>query len=180
MHSNNVSRARAAVAAVSLAVCAACAVAGEPAAEEETSEASGGYVGAAATIVLPQGGSSMRRLGGGTLRAGWYFGEFWAIEGDAAWLENMAGLGVDALWHIQGWRPYGDLFGYSRFDPFLTAGARGWVGDGSGQVGPAVGIGTFWHLTDDWSLRFDAVATLGLDSRVEVVHAISIGVQRSF
>ena len=179
MHSNNVSRARAAVAAVSLAVCAACAVAG-PAAEEETSEASGGYVGAAATIVLPQGGSSMRRLGGGTLRAGWYFGEFWAIEGDAAWLENMAGLGVDALWHIQGWRPYGDLFGYSRFDPFVTVGARGWVGGDAGQVGPKAGVGAFWHMTEAWSLRLDADATLGLDSRAEVVYSIAAGVQYSF
>ena len=178
MNSKYYRRVKVFVAAVAILATAAAAAA--PDFEEESSDATGGYVGAAATIVLPQGGSSMRRLGGGTLRAGWYFGEFWAIEGDAAWLENMAGLGVDALWHIQGWRPYGDLFGYSRFDPFLTAGARGWVGDGSGQVGPAVGIGTFWHLTDDWSLRFDAVATLGLDSRVEVVHAISIGVQRSF
>ena len=178
MKSNRSRYIKAAMAAVAILATAAASAA--PDFEEESSDATGGYVGAAATIVLPQGGSSMRRLGGGTLRAGWYFGEFWAIEGDAAWLENMAGLGVDALWHIQDWSFYGDLFGYSRFDPFLTAGARGWVGDGSGQVGPAVGIGTFWHLTDDWSLRFDAVATLGLDSRVEVVHAISIGVQRSF
>lgn len=179
MKSARSSYVRAAIAAVILA-SAAAATAAEASFEEESAAATGGYVGAAATIVLPQGGSSMRRLGGGTLRAGWYFGEFWALEGDVAWLENMAGLGVDALWHVQGWQPYGDLFGYSRFDPFLTAGARGWVGDGSGQVGPAVGIGTFWHLTDDWSLRFDAVATLGLDSRVEVVHALSLGVQRSF
>ena len=152
-------------------------------AAEELAEDSGGagaYIGVAASLTLPQGGSAMRRLGGGALRAGWYLGEFWAVEGEASWLENAAGLGVDSLWHLQGCSLYGDLFGYSRFDPFLTAGARGWVGDGSGQVGPAVGIGTFWHLTDDWSLRFDAVATLGLDSRVEVVHAISIGVQRSF
>ena len=180
MHSDSMSRTRAAVAAASLAVFTACSAAAGANAEEESPDAAGGYVGAAATIVLPQGGSSMRRLGGGALRAGWYFGEFWAIEGDAAWLENMAWLGVDALWHVQGWSFYGDLFGYSRFDPFLTAGARGWLGDGSGQVGPAVGVGTFWHLTDNWSLRFDAVATLGLDSGVEVVHALSVGVQRSF
>ena len=179
MKSARSSYVRAAIAAVILA-SAAAATAAEASFEEESAAATGGYVGAAATIVLPQGGSSMRRLGGGTLRAGWYFGEFWALEGDAAWLENMAGLGVDTLWHIQDWSFYGDLFGYSRFDPFLTAGARGWMGEGSGQVGPAVGIGTFWHLTDDWSLRFDAVATLGLDSEVEVVHAMSVGVQRSF
>ena len=131
-------------------------------------------------MTLPQGGSSMRRLGGGVLRAGWYLGEFWALEGDAAWLENMAGLGVDALWHIQDWSFYGDLFGYSRFDPFLTAGARGWIGDGSGQVGPAVGIGTFFHLTDNWSLRGDAQATLGLDGDCQMVYSLAFGVQYSF
>ena len=181
MDSNRSHCVHAAMAVVAILASAAVATAAEPSSmEEETSDSTSGYVGAAAAVVLPQGGSSMRRLVGGAVRAGWYFGEFWALEGEAAWLENMAGLGVDALWHIQGWPLYGDLFGYSRFDPFLTAGARGWTGRGSGQVGPAVGIGTFWHLTDDWSLRLDAVATLGLDSNVEVGHAISVGVQRDF
>lgn len=165
------------VVALALSAYAMCATAEEA---EEACGTSCGYVGASAGIVLPQGGSSMRRLGGGALRAGWYLGEFWALEGDASWLENAAGLGVDALWHLQGWSLYGDLFGFSRFDPFLTAGARGWIGGGSGQVGPAAGVGAFLHLTDEWSLRFDAVATLGLDSRVEVVHTLSFGVQRSF
>ena len=169
-----------AIAAVAVFASAVCATAAESNIEEESADAVGGYVGVSAAMVLPQGGSSMRRLGGGALRTGWYLGEFWAVEGEAAWLEDMAGLGIDALWHIQSWSLYGDLFGYSRFDPFLTAGARGWIGDGSGQVGPAAGIGTFWHLTDNWSLRFDAVATLGLDSDAEVVHTLSIGVQRSF
>ena len=178
MKSNRSRHIKAAMAAV--AILASAAAAAAPDADEEPSDSTGGYVGAAATIVLPQGGAAMRRLGGGALRAGWYFGEFWALEGDAAWLENMAGLGVDALWHIQDWSLYGDLFGYSRFDPFLTGGVRGWVGGGSGQVGPAAGIGAFWHLTDNWSLRLDAVATLGLDSEVEVVHSLSVGVQRSF
>ncbi|MBQ2630436.1 MAG: hypothetical protein IJG13_12225 [Kiritimatiellae bacterium] len=167
---------------VIVAALAALVSLAAPAAEEleEASDGGGGYIGAAAAMTLPQGGSSMRRLGGGALRAGWYLGEFWALEGEAAWLENSAGLGVDALWHLQGWSLYGDLFGYSRFDPFLTAGARGWIGGSAGQVGPSAGIGTFWHLTDEWSLRFDAAATLGLDTETEVVYSLSVGVQRSF
>ena len=127
---------------------------------EEASDDTGGYVGVAAAITLPQGGSSMRRLGGGALRAGWYFDEFLALEGEVDWLENAAG--------------------YSRFDPFFTAGARGWIGGSAGQVGPSAGVGTFWHLTDEWSLRFDAAATLGLDTATEVVYSLSVGVQRSF
>ena len=87
---------------------------------------------------------------------------------------------MDALWHLQGWSLYGDLFGYSRFDPFFTAGARGWIGGSGGRVGPAAGVGTFWHLPDEWSLRFDAAATLGLDTETEVVYSLSAGVQRSF
>ena len=160
-------------AAVSFAAVAAAEV-------EEVSGESGGYVGVAASLTLPQGGSSMRRLGGGALRTGWYLGEFWAVEGEAAWLENMAGLGVDSLWHLQGCSLYGDLFGYSRFDPFVTVGARGWVGGDAGQVGPKAGIGAFWHMTEAWSLRIDADATLGLDSCTEVVYSRSAGVQYSF
>lgn len=148
--------------------------------EAEEPSDSGCYAGASAALAIPQGGSRMRRLGGGALRAGLYLGEFWAVEGEASWMEDAAGLAVSALWHLQGWPFYGDLFGYSRFDPFLTAGARGWIGGSFGQVGPAAGVGAFWHLTDEWSLRFDAVPTLGLDSRVEVVYAFSVGVQRAF
>ena len=148
--------------------------------EEESSGGAECYVGVSGALTLPQGGSSMRRIGGGALRVGRYFGDFWALEGEAAWLEDAAGLGVDVLWHLQGWSLYGDLFGYSRFDPFLTAGVRGWIGGPAGQVGPSAGVGTYWHLTEEWSLRFDANATLGLDSAVEVVYTLSAGVQRTF
>lgn len=130
------------------------------------------YVGAAAAIALPQGGSChLRRVGGASLRAGYYLSDFWAIEGEGAWLENAAGLSVAGLWH---W------WGYERLDPFFTVGARGWIGRDCGQVGPKVGIGTFYHLTDSWSLRADVDATLGLDSAVEVDYTISAGVQYSF
>ena len=152
-------------------------------AAEELAEDSGGagaYIGVAASLTLPQGGSAMRRLGGGALRVGCYLCEFWAVEGEASWLENAAGLGVDSLWHLQGCSLYGDLFGYSRFDPFVTVGARGWIGGSAGQVGPKAGVGAFWHLTETWSLRLDADATLGLDSRAEVVYSLAAGVQYSF
>jgi hypothetical protein len=42
------------------------------------------YVGASATMLLPQGGSGMRRLGGGTARIGYYLSELLAVEADAA------------------------------------------------------------------------------------------------
>ena len=147
----------------------------------ETDDFARGYVGVSGAMAMPQGGAShMRRLGGASLRGGWYATESLAAEGEAAWLENAAGLAVQGLWHWQGADLYGDLFGYSRFDPFFTFGARGWTGHGIGQVGPKAGVGAFWHLTDEWSLRADADATLGLDSGVAMLYTLTLGVQYAF
>ena len=139
---------------------------------------SGWYAGGAAQLVLPQGGSRMRRLGGGAARAGRYLTDSLALECEAAWLEDSAGLAARAVWHLHGWEEFDMLFGYERLDPFLSAGARGWIHDG--QVGPSAGLGAFYYLTDDWALRFDAEATLGLDTRVETVYSISAGIQYFF
>ena len=138
------------------------------------------HVGLSGSLLLPQGGSKMHRVGGAALRGGYYLAEDWAIEGEAAWLEDAAGLSAAALGHFQGWDFYGDLFGYSRFDPFVTFGARGWIGRGCGQVGPKVGLGAFYHLTDSWSLRADADATLGLETNCEMLYSLSVGIQHSF
>lgn len=138
------------------------------------------YVGLSGSVTLPQGGSRMHRVGGAAIRGGTYLTEDWAVEGEVAWLENFASLGVQALGHFQGWGLYSDLFGYSRFDPFVTLGAKGWVGDGCGQVGPKAGLGAFYHLTDSWSLRADADATLGLETNCEMLYSISAGFQYAF
>ncbi len=138
------------------------------------------FVGFSGSMMLPQGGSQLRTVGGGAARLGFYLTEDWAIEGEAAWLEDVAGLSVDVLGHFQGWSFYGDLFGYSRFDPFITLGAKGWIGADDGQVGPKVGLGAFYHLTDSWALRFDADATLGLESQCEMLYTLSVGIQYSF
>ena len=126
------------------------------------------YAGSSATLVIPQGGSDMRRLGGATARVGYYVTEALAVEADAAWLEDCAGLGVQGLWHI---------WGYERFDPFLTFGARGWI---DGDLGPVAGLGAFYHLTDNWSLRADAQATLGVDCDCNMVYSLGAGVQYTF
>ena len=144
---------------------------------EEPAE-SGWYAGGAAQLVLPQGGSRMRRLGGGAARAGRYLTDSLALECEAAWLEDSAALAARAVWHLHGWEEFDMLFGYERFDPFLSAGAKGWFHDG--QVGPSAGIGAFYYLTDEWALRLDAEATLGLDSRVETVYSVSAGIQWFF
>ena len=171
----------AAVAALTASVCFATCGATAQDSEYETEDAVDIYVGVSGAMTLPQGGSDrMRRLGGAAVRAGWYLGEFWSVEGEAAWLENSAGFAAQGLWHWQSADVYGRMFGYSQFDPFFTFGARGWLGRGIGQVGPKAGVGAFWHLTDNWSLRADADATLGLDGDVEVHYTLSAGVQYSF
>lgn len=138
------------------------------------------YVGLSGSLLLPQGGSDARRAGGASLRGGYYLTEDFAVEGEAAWLEDGAGLAAQGLWHWQGWSGYGDLFGYSRFDPFFTFGAKGRVGRGPGQVGPKAGFGALYHLTDSWALRADADATLGLDTRTEMVYTLGVGIQYEF
>lgn len=136
--------------------------------EEDRDESGRWYAGASASLVMPQGGHPMRRAGGAALRVGCYLADTLSVEADATWLEDCAGLGVQGLWHA---------YGYERFDPFLTFGARGWI---DGDVGPCAGIGTFYHLTDSWSLRADAQVTLGLDGECDMVYSLGVGVQYSF
>ena len=145
-----------------------------------SAESDGGWaVGGAAQLVLPQGGSDCRRKAGGSVRVARYLTDSLALEGEAAWLEDSVGLSLRTLWHLHGWDEYDKLFGFSRFDPFFTFGAKGWIGS-SGAVGPSAGFGAFWYLTDDWALRADADATLGLDGEVGMAYSIGVGVQYSF
>ena len=136
------------------------------------------YVGAAGTLVLPQGGSSMRRLGGAAARAGLYLSDALAVEVEAGSFEDLAGLAARGVWHMQGWESFGRLFGYERLDPFLSVGARGWLP--AGQVGPAFGVGAFYYLGDSWAIRVESELVVGLDSSVETVHSLSVGLQYSF
>ncbi len=126
-------------------------------------------VGVVGQMVFPQGGSRMSRRTGAGVRLGYYVTEMLAIEGEAMWMEQSAGLALKGLWH---W------WGYEQVDPFFTFGARGWIHDG--QVGPCVGAGAFYHLNDYWSIRFDADATLGLDTDCEMIYSVGVGVQRTF
>ena len=145
---------------------------------EEAEEFGGWYAGASAQLVLPQGGARMRRLGGGAARVGCYATDALAFECEAAWLEDRVGLAARALWHLHGWEEFDKLFGYERFDPFVTAGARGWIG--RGQVGPSAGVGAVYYLTDEWAIRAEADATLGVDADPAMVYSVSVGVQYSF
>ena len=150
-----------------LAAFAACAMAATASDYDEACGFDRCYAGGAATLALPQGGGPVRRLGGASARAGFYLTEFWAVEAEAAWLENVAAVSGGALWH---W------WGYERLDPFFTFGLRDFI---ERDCGPCGGAGAFWHLDDHWSLRCDASAMLGVQEGA-MVYSLSLGVQRSW
>ena len=137
------------------------------------------YVGFSGALTLPQGGGDLRRLGGAMLRGGTYLSDFWAVEGEVGWQENAAELGVGFLGHWSDWDLYDRFFGFSAFDPFVIVGAKGWIGK-SGEVGPSAGLGAFYHLGEEWSLRADAAATLGVERAVEMVYTLTVGLQYVF
>ena len=136
------------------------------------------YIGAGGALTLPQGGSRLRRLGGAAVRGGYYVSDWFAAEAEAASLEDRAGLAVRGVAHWKGWNEWDMLFGFSRCDPFFTVGAKGYLPDG--QVGPAVGVGFLYYISDDWALRCDGEAALGLDTRTEMMYSLSVGLQYSF
>ena len=138
------------------------------------------YVGVNGLLSLPQGGSEMRRRGGANVTAGAYLSDFWAVEGSAGVEEDCAALGVGLLGHWSGWSLYDRFFGYSSFDPFVTVGAKGWIGSDDGQVGPCAGLGAFYHFDDRWSLRASADVTLGLDADVVPLYTFACGIQYAF
>lgn len=135
------------------------------------------YLDLGGALTLPMGSGDMRRIGGADLRVGTYFSELSAVEATVGIEENYAALGADVLTHWAAWELYDRFFGYSAFDPFVTAGVKGWVGSARGEVGPSLGIGAFYHFSESFSLRADVNAVLGLESRVEVDHTIFVGIR---
>lgn len=125
-------------------------------------------VGTAVTTVLPQHGIRPAHRTGGAVNVGYYVDEFLAFTGEVSCFGNVNGIGVGGLWH---W------WGYERFDPYFTFGARGWL---HGGLGPCGGVGAFYHLTDSWSLTFTADATLDLDGANGMIYTISAGVRCTF
>lgn len=139
------------------------------------------YIGAGAIAVMPQGGSKLRHRAGASANVGAYLNGTISAELEAGALEGQSMLAARSLFHIQGiWEEFGLLFGYERFDPFLSLGARGFIGGAKGDVGPSAGLGAMYYLTDDWALRFDADASVGLDSTPKGVYSVSAGIRYSF
>lgn len=139
------------------------------------------FIGLSGTGAFPQGGASaVSRSGGAALRAGAYLTELAALEGTLGIQHRAVTLGADVLVHAAAWSLYDRFFGYSAFDPFVTVGVKGWIGDPRGTLGPTAGFGAFYHLSDNWSIRVDSEATLGLDRRVEMIYTLAAGLHYAF
>ena len=155
------------------------------------------YVGVAGGLLLPGNGNSLHRAASVAARAGWYWTEALALEAEVASVPHAASgeggtpvmaFSARALFHLSGWETFDKLFGCERFDPFVTTGvqssfaSRHVFADGSHRtgIGPMVGVGTFYHLSDAWSLRFDAMAALDVDSPCGMRYGVALGLQRSF
>ena len=167
-------------------------------AEEESGGFPPAYLGASGGIFLPGNGSSLKRAGSVAARGGWYLSDNLALELEGGCVPNavsshggnatVTAFAARGLFHLTGIEEFDLLFGCERFDPFVTFGAsalfasRHVFADDSHRtaIGPAVGVGAFYHLTDSWSLRFDATAAMAVDTPCGMFYGLSLGLQWSF
>lgn len=168
------------------------------AAEDEAYEFDRWCVGAGGGVVLPGNGNALKCAAAVSVRGGYYLSETFAVEAEGFSAPNAAakgrgtaavqGVTIGGLAHFTSFTFYDRLFGSERFDPFLTFGVQSFFAskhvfaDCSHRtaVGPYAGIGAFYHLTDNLSLRADARAALCCDSPCGMMYGVQLGLQYSF
>ncbi len=180
-----------------LAAFAACASAAYPNGPESVWLTSRSYVGASGGVMLPGGGSTLRRAADVAVRVGTEWSDYAEVELEAACAPNastraggeaLSGAAARMVLHMSGWEAFDKLFGCERFDPFVAVGAAARFGarhafahgDRRTAAGPAVGVGAFYHLTDSLDLRFDAQAMVGIDSPCSEIYTVCVGLQWNF
>lgn len=169
-----------------------------PVAAEESEGYAPAYLGASGGIFLPGNGSSLKRAAMASARGGWYLSDNLAIELEGGAAPNavsssggnatVTAFAARGLFHLTGIEEFDLLFGCERFDPFVMFGAaalfasRHVFADDSHRtaIGPTVGVGAFYHLTDRWSLRADATAAMAVDTPCGMAYGLFLGIQRSF
>lgn len=166
-------------------------------AEEETGFAPW-YLGASGGVFLPGCGNSLERAAFAAVRGGRYFTDNFALELEGGCAPNsvlssggnatVTAFAARGLFHLAGFEEFDMLFGCERFDPFVSFGVasffasrHAFAGDSHRTgIGPSAGAGAFYHLTDQWSLRFDATAAMTADTPCGMAFGLGLGVQRSF
>lgn len=144
------------------------------------------YVSAAAGVLLPGDGAKLDPAAAVRLGAGYYTTDTFAWEGGLSYVPRargakdgsgaILGVGAGGLWH---W------WGFERLDPFFTFGAEAMFsethpfGDSSHRsaIGPYLGAGTFWHLSETAGLRFESRMLLGVDGPCEILYSVAAGLQ---
>ena len=140
--------------------------------DEDESNESRFYIGAGVSgmrihrTASPEPGSKVRGIQPFViLRLGYDFADSpWSVEGygmfgriresDKTQEENVLGIGAEALYHFDR---------YATFDPYLaagvgylkTTGTPAWQDDVDSHVFAQAGVGAFWHINEDLSLRGD-------------------------
>ena len=165
--------------------------------EEEVGTPVSWQCGVAGGMMLPGNGNSLRRAAAVVVRGGWSVTDDLAFETELACVPHassreggatISAVSARALFHLTGWETFDKLFGSERLDPFVTAGlqatfaSRYVFAEDSHRtgIGPCLGVGTFYHLTESWSLRFDATATMAVDSPCGMLYGVTLGIQKSF
>ena len=182
---------------VACSVMLTCSAWSADAFAEADADGTGWNVGAAAGVLLPGSGNSLRRAAEVSVRAGRSFSDHLALEAEGMCAPNVAsgsggtalsGVALQGVFHCSGWEAFDRLFGCERFDPFVTLGGatrfagRHVFADSSHRtaIGPTFGVGFFYHLTDAWSIRADARAQVCCDTPCGMLYGASVGLQYSF
>ena len=130
-----------------------------------------------------------------SLRLGYDISDHWSTEVGGTWAPNITsndngngpktenqgvyGVFVDGLYHFNR---------YSRWDPYLAAGVGSFLaedrifcdGNEHSVLGPRVGAGVMYHLTDNLSLRADTRAFMAVERDCEFIYTADAGVAYRF
>lgn len=131
------------------------------------------FLGLSGSLLFPHSG-------GGDLTVGTYLTELTAIEANVGLSENRVHTSAEALVHWSALPIYDRFFGYSAVDPFLTLGADAYVGRGRDAVGPSLGAGAYYHLTESISLRASARTSVDVCDSARTLFAASAGIVYNF
>lgn len=169
-------------------------------AEEELADSPRWYVSPGVGMLFFEGNQAVDSPLNLSLRLGYDINEHWSVEleasdalnatanggtrlgrknGHKSDAHNIWGVGLDALYHFDR---------YERFDPYVSLGWVYYHGDdrifseGSyyNHTGPRLGIGAFYHLNDNWSLRADGRFSVACDSTFETLYTADLGIAYHF
>ncbi len=164
-------------------------------AADELADAPRWYVSPGVGMMFFEGKQSTDPGVNTVLRLGYDISDHWSAEGGVSWAPNVTD-DHDSPERFGGQSIRGafmdGLFPFNRFerwDPYLTAGLGFYDannhetfnnGDSDCIMGPRVGIGVMYHLTDNWSLRADTRAFMGLAKDNEFIYTADAGVVYRF